>query len=568
MAAYSPKARPEPPQLFGASLDKNENTVSSGVNHVISAKAGRSSVYYNEGYQPDDGKGSPDASTSKTTYFVSPDGADAAPGTKSQPWRSIKTAAKKLRAGDTLVVLPGKYNELIRPYNSGSKTAPIRYIGYGAVIDGTGLGNKPLFTIYNKSNIHIEGFEFQNSERSGILIASYDNKDVTGISIDKVIVHDTGRSGIVVSDINKPSYTYITNSTVYRTRQAGIVLWNNRGGHFLIEGNDVSEWQGINNWDGIEIVDTPYTVVRGNTVHDGGSGNKGADYIDAGGDQTQETSFTHHIVIEGNTVYKSSGSGALKINNRPRHVIMRRNLSRKVPMVFYEQPHTHVTVYHNTIVDTEYHPLQLWNQDIPGVSFGGMIVKNNIFAFGSKGLQHGPLDMDGTAQAVLMTCNLYRPTSAWDWKSSTSPSDYFNVETSEAEYQRWRQETKQEPGDLGIRTMLPRDRIFADIASLDFSLIASSPGIDKAAPLTHIRESGSGTVLLLENSDYFFDGYHGLTLGDLIEIGQQGVARILKINEQTHEIRIDRKMNWKRGDPVYLAGKMGSAPDIGAVESF
>jgi hypothetical protein len=505
--------------------------------------------------------------SSGTTYYVSTEGDDASSGAETQPWRSIQKAAEMLVAGDTVVVMPGIYNELISPHNSGTKSAPITFYGYGAVVEGSGLGDTPLFTVNSKSYIHIEGFEIQNSGHEGILVTSNNNIESIGITIDNVTVHDIKRSGIMVSGNKQPSFTRITNSTVYRTQLAGIVLWENYGGHFLIEGNEVYDWKGIDNWDGIEVVDTPYTVVRNNTVHDSGGEIPGADYIDVGGDQTLAISHTHHVLVENNLVYKNSGPGALKFNNRPKYTIMRNNRSRNVPIVFYEQPHTHVTVYHNTVIETDSHPLQLWNQDIPDVSFGGIIVKNNIFAFGGKGLQHGPQKVDGSVKAILMDNNLYRPTASWSWANNTSDSDYYRVENSEAEYQRWRKETGQEPDNLGIRTMLSKGEIFTDTANLNFKLVASSPGVNQANALTFAKGFGFGKILTLENSDFFFDGYNGLTQGDLIEVGQQ-VARILNINEQSHEITIDREIGWNDGDPVYLAGKLGSAPDIGAVESF
>ncbi len=505
--------------------------------------------------------------SSGTTYYVSTEGNDESSGTEKQPWRSIQKAAELLVAGDTVVVLPGLYNELISPHNSGTKSAPVTFYGYGAVIDGAGLGDTPLFTVNGKSHIHIEGFEIRNSDHEGILVTSNNAGEAIGITIDNVTVHDIKRSGIMVSGNKQPSYTRITNSTVYNTQLAGIVLWQNYGGHFLIEGNEVYDWKGINNWDGIEVVDSPYTVVRNNTVHDGGGELAGADYIDVGGDQTLAVSHTHHVLVENNLIYKSSGPGALKFNNRPKYTIMRYNRSRNVPMVFYEQPHAHVTVYHNTVIETDRHPLQLWNKDISDVSFGGIILKNNIFAFGGKGLQHGPQKVDGSVNAILMENNLYRPTASWGWANNNSDSDYYSVENSEAEYQRWRKETGQEPDNLGIRTMLTKGEIFTDTDNLNFKLVPSSPGVNQATALTHVQGFGVGKVLTLENSDYFFDGYNGLTQGDLIEVGQQ-VARILNINEQSHEITIDREIGWNDGDPVYLAGKLGAAPDIGAVESF
>lgn len=43
------------------------------------------------------------------TYFVAPDGTDAAPGTFDQPWGSLEQAAKTIKAGDAVIVRGGNY---------------------------------------------------------------------------------------------------------------------------------------------------------------------------------------------------------------------------------------------------------------------------------------------------------------------------------------------------------------------------------------------------------------------------------------------------------------------------
>ena len=42
-------------------------------------------------------------------YFVSPSGADAAPGSTDQPWRTLQHAANTVAAGDVVTVRAGTY---------------------------------------------------------------------------------------------------------------------------------------------------------------------------------------------------------------------------------------------------------------------------------------------------------------------------------------------------------------------------------------------------------------------------------------------------------------------------
>ena len=61
------------------------------------------------------------------TYYVSLRGDDANPGTKSRPWRTIRYACSRLRAGDTLIIEPGDYGVVngVKFANSGTREAPI-----------------------------------------------------------------------------------------------------------------------------------------------------------------------------------------------------------------------------------------------------------------------------------------------------------------------------------------------------------------------------------------------------------------------------------------------------------
>ncbi|MFH0878529.1 MAG: Ig-like domain-containing protein, partial [Lentisphaerota bacterium] len=46
-------------------------------------------------------------------YYISPDGNDSADGRKATPWKTIQHGIDQIRAGDTLIVLSGTYNEFV-----------------------------------------------------------------------------------------------------------------------------------------------------------------------------------------------------------------------------------------------------------------------------------------------------------------------------------------------------------------------------------------------------------------------------------------------------------------------
>src|SRR5688500_6549603 len=64
------------------------------------------------------------------TYYVSPSGADANPGSLAAPFRTIQRAANAAQAGDVVTVRAGVYRETVRPPRSGTAAAPITFQAY------------------------------------------------------------------------------------------------------------------------------------------------------------------------------------------------------------------------------------------------------------------------------------------------------------------------------------------------------------------------------------------------------------------------------------------------------
>jgi hypothetical protein len=75
-------------------------------------------------------------------YYVSPQGKDTAPGSKSAPWQTLARACKTVAPGDTLILRYGTYRETLRPQCSGEKGRPVRFQSFSgerAVISGAEL---------------------------------------------------------------------------------------------------------------------------------------------------------------------------------------------------------------------------------------------------------------------------------------------------------------------------------------------------------------------------------------------------------------------------------------------
>lgn len=92
------------------------------------------------------------ATSFSSTFYVSVNGSDSGDGSQSQPFRNIQTAANASGPGDTVVVLPGIYEEKVATVNSGTEGNPVTYKagGPGVVIRG--------FTVAHDYSI-VDGFE-------------------------------------------------------------------------------------------------------------------------------------------------------------------------------------------------------------------------------------------------------------------------------------------------------------------------------------------------------------------------------------------------------------------------
>jgi hypothetical protein len=104
-----------------------------------------------------------------SSFFVSTAGNDSNPGTQTAPWRTIQHAADVARAGSTITVRGGVYEELVSMKASGNATDGYitfrSYPGETAVLDATHFapdGRSAILTIHNQSYVRIEGFELRN----------------------------------------------------------------------------------------------------------------------------------------------------------------------------------------------------------------------------------------------------------------------------------------------------------------------------------------------------------------------------------------------------------------------
>jgi hypothetical protein len=107
---------------------------------------------------------------------------------------------------------------------------------------------------------------------------------------------------------------------------------------------------------------------------------------------------------------------------------------------------------------------------------------------------------------------------------------------------------------------------FYDVKNEGYNLTVGSPCIDNGTWLTLCNGGGTGTVITVDEANYFFGGISSLGVqGDDITIGTEDVT-ITAVDYGSEVITIDREISWNDGYFVSLRYN-GSAPDIGAIES-
>ena len=104
-----------------------------------------------------------------SSFYVSTTGDDSNPGTQAAPWRNVQHAADVARAGSTVNVRGGVYEELVTIKASGNTTDGYvtfrSYPGETAVLDAAHFvpdGRSAILTVHDKSYVRIEGFEIRN----------------------------------------------------------------------------------------------------------------------------------------------------------------------------------------------------------------------------------------------------------------------------------------------------------------------------------------------------------------------------------------------------------------------
>ena len=200
----------------------------------------------------------------RKVFYIAPNGDNNNPGTESLPWRNLNHAVYALKAGETVLVKNGTYQESLNINKSGTAGKPITYKAYP--------GHKPKIEINKKEleGILIQGVSYINVEGFEVVYTA------PGADIAK---GEQADNGIDISN-------------------AGNTLPH----HINIKNNNVHGFPG----GGIFTVLADYVTFEGNTIWQNALWAK---WGNSGISMYQNVAFDqragYHMIIRSNTVYKN-----------------------------------------------------------------------------------------------------------------------------------------------------------------------------------------------------------------------------------------------------------------------
>jgi len=172
------------------------------------------------------------------SYIVdqsAPAAADTNTGTEQTPFKTIQHAADLAKPGDTIFVMPGKYDERVRIKTSGAEGQPITFRSMprrSAAVGGFDL---------QANYIRVEGFEITAQKPAVAVQLGGSHCEVLDNDIHDMMVGVAGTAGKPSSDSHTRDYSAVAHNRIAYNRvyhsQYGFILG---GEDWLVENNEVN----------------------------------------------------------------------------------------------------------------------------------------------------------------------------------------------------------------------------------------------------------------------------------------------------------------------------------------
>ncbi len=489
-------------------------------------------------------------------YYVSPDGDDAAVGSRESPWQTVAKANEALQPGDTAIFLPGEYAGTIAPENDGLEGAPITFRSEEPKAARLVPDEGPIIHLNGHEHVSIEDFYVD-----GRMEANWaEVRDSRHITIRGCTMRRNPRTMLVFGS----SQVRLLDNLFNADRLRGDMVHLRNSNELVFEGNSTTR---VGHCP-LRIHNCFNVAVRANVFR-------------AEWGRNYEFWNSGRLLIENNIVTRardSAGSADSRAKNLYDDSIFRNNIVfdnlhtpfnsgsyiwRGVSPTSIDWRGPFVTVnsrfYHNTIVDNLGYGWQL-----SGINVSSNVFKNNIFyrndyaGAGNQVRHHANISGDNRFVRNLMRgAEPGQPVVRYGDNWWTAEEANENTRTVGEFWSEFHENIDADPA-------------FVDPDNRDYRLSPDSAAIDAGAPLALAMGSGTGSELPVNDGRWFYDGFDiDGEEGDFIAIGSgDNIAQIQQVELRYYQpaiLHLDREVTWEDGMPVSLPWG-GEAPDIGAVQ--
>jgi hypothetical protein len=182
------------------------------------------------------------------------------------PWCTLAPAGAQARAGDSVRILAGVYRGTVRPLNSGTTSAPIRFVAAepGVVLDAAGAAN--AVKLIGVSDVAFDGMTIRGGLAQGVWIEA-----ATRAALTRLLVSGNPGAGV---QVKATAGLLVDHSTIAGNGRAGVLeLAGTSGARYTanaITGNgiDGEPYGG----DGIQLGGTGALVSGNDIAANGDSG--------------------------------------------------------------------------------------------------------------------------------------------------------------------------------------------------------------------------------------------------------------------------------------------------------
>ncbi len=368
--------------------------------------------------------GKAETAQERATFYVSPDGNDAAAGSAEAPWRTISHAARSVAPGSAVDIRGGTYNERVVVEVSGEPGNPITFFahpGEAVTISGAGLKGRGgeavgLIDIVNKSNLEFIGIELrdlQDRKRrftpAGVWIrGTSSNITLRGLDVHDIRTRGGDAHGIAVygtSGRAPISGVSIESNSVHDLKlgSSEAIAVNGNVDGWSIVGNSVFNVDNI----GIDAIGYEGTARRNDRARNGVIAQNNVSDVDTLGNPAYRTGG--QICRCAGGIYVDGGQGIVIERNR----VTRSNLGIELASEHRTGATSDVLVRNNLIVESDRAGLIMGGYDTRrGKTERVQVVNNTILDSDQLGDGIGAVELSYRLIDVLVVNNVFRATDA------------------------------------------------------------------------------------------------------------------------------------------------------------